>query len=176
MTNEEMFNDNIKLAYSIAHKYQINYPNEYEDILQCAFIGLWKAISIFDYEHKLSTIAYTIMSNEINYYLRKYRKNQTLTCAISLDEVIFKNNDRDELTFGDILKDDRDMIDDVLYNIDVENSMNRMFLTEKEKDVVRMRMDEKTQKYIAKQMGLSQCQISRIQKKVRDRLINLINR
>ena len=68
------------------------------------------------------------------------------------------------------------MIDDVLYSIDVENSMNRMFLTEKEKDVVRMRMDEKTQKYIAKQMGLSQCQISRIQKKVRDRLINLINR
>ena len=75
-----------------------------------------------------------------------------------------------------IFKDDHDIIDYILYNIDVENSMNRIFLTEKEKDIVRMRMDKKTQKYIAKQMGLSQCQISRIQKKVRDRLINLINR
>lgn len=176
MTNEEMFYENIKLAYKIAQRYKINYPDEYNDILQCAFMGLWKAILIFDGTHKISTLAYKVMYNEINMYIRKRNGNKILNEAISMDQIIFVNNDGNDVSFGEMIKDEKDLIDEMLYSIDVENSMDKMFLNETEKQVVRLRMDEKSQHYISKKMGISQPQVSRIQKKVRNRLLDLIHR
>ena len=75
MTKEEMFNKNIKIAYKIANRYLTNYASEYEDIKQIALMGLWKAVSTFNNTHAFSTYAYTVISNEINYYLRTVKKH-----------------------------------------------------------------------------------------------------
>lgn len=176
MTNEEIFNDNIRLVYKIAQRYKITYPDEYDDILQCAFMGLWKAVLIFNGSHKISTLAYRIMSNEINMYIRKHHRNKILNEAISMDQIIFVNNDGHDVSFGEMIKDESDPIDEMLYSIDVEIGMDKMFLNETEKQVVRLRMDKKSQHYISRKLGLSQPQISRIQKKVKNRLLDLIHR
>lgn len=45
MTNEELFNNNIKIAYKIANKYKINYVNEYDDIKQIALMRFVASMS-----------------------------------------------------------------------------------------------------------------------------------
>ena len=37
MTKEELFNENIAIAYKLASSYKINYQEEYEDICQTTF-------------------------------------------------------------------------------------------------------------------------------------------
>ena len=41
MTKEELFNQNIKLAYYFANKWRNSYPQVIEDIMQIALMGLW---------------------------------------------------------------------------------------------------------------------------------------
>lgn len=43
MTKEEMFNNNINIAYKIANTYRLNYPSEFEDIKQ---IALERAVEV----------------------------------------------------------------------------------------------------------------------------------
>lgn len=43
MTKEEMFHNNINIAYKIANTYKINYPSEIEDIRQ---IALERAVEV----------------------------------------------------------------------------------------------------------------------------------
>lgn len=74
MTNEEMFNKNINIAYKIANKYLDNYKNEYEDIKQIALLGLWKAVLTFKNTYAFSTYSYKVIFNEINHYLRNRKK------------------------------------------------------------------------------------------------------
>ena len=66
MTNKEIFNNNINIAYKIANKYLINYRNEYEDIKQVALLGLWKAVLTFKNGYAFSTYAYPVIQNAIN--------------------------------------------------------------------------------------------------------------
>ena len=40
MTKEELFNQNMGLAYYVAQKYKTNYQDELEDIKQVALMGL----------------------------------------------------------------------------------------------------------------------------------------
>ena len=44
MTNEEIFNDNVNIAYKIANRYRTNYYEEIEDIQQIALIELWRCV------------------------------------------------------------------------------------------------------------------------------------
>ena len=97
MTNEEMFEKNIKIAYKIANRYRINYLSEYEDIKQIALLALWKAVLTFNNTNAFSTYAYVVISNEINLYLRRNKKTEQ---EISINTSI---NDG-ELTIEDILQ------------------------------------------------------------------------
>lgn len=102
MTNEELFLNNIKLAYKVASRYLINYSSEYEDIKQVALLGLWKAVLTYKKTCAISTYAYRVITNEINYYLRKTKKHNR---NISINEEI-----GDNITIGDTLQDENDCI------------------------------------------------------------------
>lgn len=43
MTKEEMFNNNVNIAYKIANTYRLNYPSEFEDLRQ---IALERAVEV----------------------------------------------------------------------------------------------------------------------------------
>lgn len=112
MTNEEMFNNNIKIAYKIASKYKINYLKEYEDIKQIALMALWKAVIKFNYKNAFSTFAYVVISNEINCYLRENKNNKF---NISINTEIYEN-----LTIFDVIEEKENSIEKIEETIEKE--------------------------------------------------------
>ena len=165
MTNEEMFNKNINIAYKIANRYLVNYANEYEDIKQVALMGSWKAVLTFNNTHAFSTYAYTVISNEINMYLRTIKKNNN---TISLKQEVKEN-----ITLEDILADKNNYIEKLENSLDIENyivQIKNSKLKEKEKIVFELSLRGYKQDKIAKIIGCSQPQVSRLIKKLRKRI------
>jgi len=103
MTKDELFEKNISIAYKIANTYLINHSKEYEDIKQIALLGLWKDVLTFKDIDAFSTYAYSVISNEINYYLRK---NKKYIRNISIYTEIGEN-----ITIADVLKDENNEIE-----------------------------------------------------------------
>lgn len=165
MTNEEMFNKNIKIAYKIANKYLTNHASEYEDIKQIALMGLWKAVLTFNNKYAFSTYAYRVISNEINYYLRTVKKNHS---TISLKQEIKEN-----MILEDVLADKNNYIEKLENSLAIENYISQIRnskLKEQEKIVFELSLKGYRQDEIAKIVGYSQPHISRIIKKLRTKI------
>lgn len=157
MDKEKLFNENINFAYSIANKY-MNYFLEIEDIRQQALIGLWKAAMIYDESKgcKFITLANTVIRNSINMYLRSIKKH------IENDISIYTKLDNDELTLQDIIRDKKDLIDELEDNMDAQKLLSKISDTRYrfviEENVIK---DKKIQD-IATDMNLTNQRISNI--------------
>lgn len=77
MKNEDLVLNNIKLAYSVAWSMKST-GIEIEDLQSLALLGLVKAARDYDKErgYKFSSLAITIMRNEILQEVRRQRKQQ----------------------------------------------------------------------------------------------------
>ena len=61
----KLFNDNINIAYKIASKYYKTDYWEYDEALQIAQMGLWKACLIWDPDkYRISTLAYNVINRD----------------------------------------------------------------------------------------------------------------
>lgn len=162
MDKKELFSKNIKLAYYIADRYLINYPDEKEDIRQIALMSLWKAVLKFDGRVAFSSYACAAMINNINCYLRDYRKKDKYN-IISINEEI---KDYENKTIEDILIDKHDYIEESITKTDLYNSINNIDLNDGDKYILSLYMEGFTQIEISKKFGLSQGTISRILKNI----------
>ena len=149
-----------------------------EDLISIGTIGLIKAINTFNptKKIKLATYASRCIENEILMYLRRNSKTKL---EVSIDEPLNVDWDGNELLLSDILGTDEDTI----YR-DLENEAERKLLiralnklSSREKMIVRMRFGldnpdgrEMTQKEVADLLGISQSYISRLEKKIMQRL------
>lgn len=175
MTNEEMnqlFNENTKIAYKIANQYRTNYPEEYEDIKQIALLGLWKAVQNYNPKWALSTIAYKIIFNNINYYLRSVKKHREHNFSIN---TIICSDDKSDLTIEDLIEDDEDHIDNLLQKMCIQQSFNKMNFSEIEEKFINLKKQGLSQKEIGEKLNRSQAQVSRIQTKLRIRFKKRLN-
>ena len=166
---------NLRLVVYIAKKFENSGVN-IEDLISIGTIGLMKAINSFNLGKniKLATYASRCIENEILMYLRKVQRIKT---EISIDEPINIDGEGNDLSLVDILGSDNDTV----YK-EVEESDNRkilkraiMNLNDREKMIMELRYgfegkDELTQKEVADKLGISQSYISRIEKKVINRL------
>ncbi|MDD2628045.1 MAG: RNA polymerase sporulation sigma factor SigE [Clostridia bacterium] len=166
---------NLRLVVYIAKKFENSGVN-IEDLISIGTIGLMKAVNSFNLDKniKLATYASRCIENEILMHLRKVQRTKT---EISIDEPINIDSEGNDLSLVDILGSDNDAV----YK-EVEESDNRkvlraaiMELNDREKDIMQMRYgfegkDELTQKEVADKLGISQSYISRIEKKVINRL------
>lgn len=169
MTNEEMndmFNKNINIAYKIANRYRINYPEEYEDIKQIALLGLWKAIQNYNPKWALTTIAYKTIFNNINDYLRSVKKHKENIFSIYTVVCV---DDHSEKTVEDLIPDDTDHINNMLSNIDIQQAFDKLNPSEIEEKFLYLKKQGLSQREIGEALNRSQAQISRIQTKVRNR-------
>ena len=127
-----------------------------------------------DKKIRLATYASRCIENEILMYIRKTANQKA---EVSLDEPINMDCDGNELLLSDILGTEEDMILRPLEE-DVDRHVLRQALTQlpdRERELVRMRFGldgrkEQTQKEVAKQMGISQSYISRLEKRILLRL------
>ncbi|MBQ6797964.1 MAG: sigma-70 family RNA polymerase sigma factor, partial [Oscillospiraceae bacterium] len=129
---------------------------------------------------KLATYSSRCIENEILMYIRKISNQKT---EISLDEPINTDWDGNELLLSDILGTEGDTVMRPLEE-DVEHQILRQALhrlPEREKRIVAMRFGlggrkEQTQKEVADIMGISQSYISRLEKRIMQRLKREIGR
>ncbi|HIX63716.1 MAG TPA: RNA polymerase sporulation sigma factor SigE [Candidatus Mediterraneibacter colneyensis] len=168
---------NLRLVVYIAKKFD-NTGVGVEDLISIGTIGLIKAINTFNptKKIKLATYASRCIENEILMYLRRNSKTKL---EVSIDEPLNVDWDGNELLLSDILGTDEDTI----YR-DLENEVERKLLVRalnklnsREKLIVKMRFGldnpegrEKTQKEVADLLGISQSYISRLEKKIMQRL------
>ena len=109
------------------------------------------------------------------------RKNKKRNADVSLDESLSFDSEGNELHLEDILGTDSDIVTKDLEENDMRKIMLREIgkLDERDKQIMVLRYglnnnDELTQKEVAELLGISQSYISRIEKKVINKISNLI--
>ena len=166
---------NLRLVVYISHKFE-NTGVDTDDLISIGTIGLIKAINSFCPEKniKLATYASRCIENEILMHLRRTAK---LKSEVSFDEPLNTDFEGNELLLSDILGTDTDAV----YG-DIENSVEKELLkealkklSERERKIMFMRFglggcEEMTQKDVADRLGISQSYISRLEKKIIQRL------
>ncbi len=172
---QRLIEHNLRLVVYIARRFE-NTGVNLEDLISIGTIGLIKAIGTYRREKniKLATYASRCIENEILMHIRKIAGQKA---EVSLDEPINMDYDGNELLLGDILGTDEDMILRPLED-DVDLCVLRQALTElpqREREIVLMRYGlygykELTQKEVAQKMGISQSYISRLEKRIMQRL------
>ena len=166
---------NLRLVVYIARRFE-NTSTNIEDLISIGTIGLIKAIGTYRIEKniKLATYASRCIENEILMHIRKISNQKT---EVSLDEPINMDGDGNELLLSDILGTDEDMIERPLED-DVDVIVLRTAvrqLPDREREIILMRYGlegrkELTQKEVALRMGISQSYISRLEKRILQRL------
>lgn len=166
---------NLRLVVYIARKFE-NTGIGIEDLVSIGTIGLIKAVNTFcpTKKIKLATYASRCIENEILMYLRKTanRKNE-----FSIDEPLNVDWDGNELLLSDILGSDSDSVN---RNIEMEDEKNQLLkivnkLQDREKQIMTMRFGlfgskEYTQKQVADILGISQSYISRLEKRIIEKI------
>lgn len=166
---------NLRFVVFMARKYE-NTSIDFEDLVSIGSIGLVKAIKSFKFgkNAKLSTYAARCIENEI---LMAIRKVKNFKNTISLDKAVFQDKDGNEAILSDIIPSEDNATDDFVErdgtSIILQRAMSSLSVREKEIMALRYGLagqDVLTQKEIAEKFGISQSYISRIEKKVLNKL------
>ena len=166
---------NLRLVVYIARRFE-NTGINIEDLISIGTIGLIKGVNTFcsDKKIKLATYCSRCIENEILMYLRK---NAPLRAEVSFDEPLNADWDGNELLLSDILGTEGDIVMRPL-----EEAVDRRLLhqaldqlSERERDIITRRFGlagrrEETQKECAEALGISQSYISRLEKRIIQKL------
>ena len=171
----ELIEHNLRLVVYIAKKFEGSGADG-DDLVSVGTIGLIKAIDSFraDKNIKLATYASRCIENEILMYLRRLSRSKQ---EVSFDEPLNTDWEGNELLLSDVMGTDADTV----YS-DVEGGVERELLkkslsrlSQREQRIMRMRFgldggEEMTQKDVADTLGISQSYISRLEKKIIQKL------
>ncbi len=172
---EMLITHNLRLVVYIARKFESS-GIPLEDIISIGTIGLIKAVNTFvpSKKIKLATYASRCIENEILMYLRKSSNRRQ---DASIDEPLNTDSDGNELLLSDILGSDQNQISAQLEQ-DAESAMLRQAVEQlpgRERKIMQLRFGltdglERTQKEVADLIGISQSYISRLEKRIIQRL------
>ncbi len=166
---------NLRLVVYIAKKFE-NTAINIEDLISIGTIGLIKAINTFraDKNIKLATYASRCIENEILMYIRK---NSMRRCEMSFDEPLNVDRDGNELLLSDIIGCDEDSVFSGLEKNEDRKTVYKALsgLKKREREIIELRFglrdgNEYTQKEVAEMLGISQSYISRLEKKIINKL------
>ena len=166
---------NLRLVVYIAKRFE-NTGVNIEDLISIGTIGLIKAVNTFQAGKniKLATYASRCIENEILMYLRKIGSQRA---EVSFDEPLNTDWDGNELLLSDILGTDEDEVSRPLEDdADKQLLMEAIgTLSQREQSIILLRFGlpggrEYTQKEVAERMGISQSYISRLEKRIIERL------
>ncbi len=161
---------NLRLVANIVKKFE-NTGEDAEDLISIGTIGLIKGIESYSAGKgtKLATYAARCIENEILMHLRALKKTKK---DVSLHDPIGQDKEGNEISLIDVLKSEsEDVIDTIQLNMELEKVKKYIdILDDREKEVIvgRFGLDlkkEKTQREIAKELGISRSYVSRIEKR-----------
>ncbi len=180
-TRQKLISHNLRLVVYIAKKFE-NTGIDIEDLISIGSIGLIKAVNSFKYDKniKLATYSSRCIENEILMYLRKVQKTRS---DVSMDEAINADSDGTEIRLGDVICTTETNVDEEL---DMKVEKNLLWLAVdklsiREQEIMQLRFGlgggpERTQKEVANMLEISQSYISRLEKKILNRLKKEFNK
>ncbi|MBQ7740533.1 MAG: RNA polymerase sporulation sigma factor SigK [Eubacterium sp.] len=166
---------NLRLVSHIAKKYYSK-TNDAEDLISIGTIGLIKAVDSFDYTKgaKLATYASRCIENEILMY---FRSNKKRSCDVYFGDEIESDSESGTLTIEDIAADDEDLEKRYEKKSDWEKVKeyieNMPSPREKKIIILRYGLNNKRplpQREVAKRLGISRSYVSRIEKRVLEKI------
>mgnify|MGYP004623485827 FL=1 len=172
---DTLITHNLRLVVYISRKFDAPGAN-IEDLISIGTIGLIKAVNTFrtDKNIKLATYASRCIENEILMFMRKSSQYKN---DVSIDEPLNVDWDGNELLLSDVLGSDPDLVNRDIEREDERNIVMKLVesLPERERRIMQMRFGfcgygEHTQKQVAAALGISQSYISRLEKKILERL------
>ena len=172
---QTLIEHNLRLVVYIAKKFESSGVN-LEDLISIGTLGLIKGVQTFkmDKNIKLATYASRCIENEILMHLRKTNR---IRHEVSLDEPLNVDWDGNELLLSDILgTEEHEVYKDIEEDVErqlVFDAINR--LKRREREIMYMRFglcgeDPLTQKEVAQKLDISQSYISRLEKKIIDKI------
>jgi len=171
----KLIEHNLRLVVYLARRFE-NTGVGLEDLISIGTIGLIKAVSTYQPAKniKLATYASRCIENEILMHLRKI---SNLKSEVSFDEPLNTDWDGNELLLSDVLGTENDLV-----MKPIEDDVDRQLLfqamehlDDRERLIITMRFgldgrEERTQKEVADELGISQSYISRLEKRIIARL------
>lgn len=167
---------NLRLVAHIVKKYS-NTGKDPDDLISIGTIGLIKSINTYNRQKgtRLATYAARCIENEILMNIRTSKKNKI---EISLHEPIGIDKEGNEISFNDILGT---YADSIIEDVDTKIQVTKLYkilskiLKDREKTVILLRFGLtgegcRTQREIAKSLGISRSYVSRIEKKAISKL------
>ena len=169
---KKLFNDNINLANRVAQKYYKTKYWDFDEALQIARMGLWKACLIWDpNKYRLSTLAYNIINRDFIDFDRQQKRqpdilfnleDNCVTEDLSLSDVLIDENahieqdfvENDELT--DLNQSILYILEDIADDYDLSYSVIKMvyvvYLETTQDSKLNMRMLDFIPKQLVKQI------------------------
>ena len=173
---------NLRLVAYVTKKYS-QCDKEQDDLISIGTIGLIKALNTFksDKGIRFATYGVRCIENEILMCLRAEKK---LVNEISINEPIGFDNEGNEINLIDILSDEEES---VFNSVNLKMNTEKLYkaieseLNEREKEIIELRYalsngNPKTQREIAKMLGISRSYVSRIEKKAIDKLAAVLKK
>lgn len=175
--------DNYSLVFYVVKMFQSS-GIAYDELVSIAMVGYAKALNAFDTERnvKFSTYSINCIRNEILFFLRKekshMKNNVSLNMILSMDKN--GNNLSLEETVSNLDVKAKSVEEDILLADDIDTLRKTLvLLTPKEQYIVTYRygLDRgvvKTQKEIANAIGMSQANVSKMEKNILDKVYKLL--
>lgn len=166
---------NLRLVAHIVKKFDST-GEDSDDLISIGTIGLIKAINTFNPKKgtRLATYAARCIENEILMHLRFIKK---VRAEVSLYDPIGVDKEGNEITLIDILGTHPEVVSEMVENKFEHKRLREKVhhLTRREKKVLEMRFGledgaRKTQREIAKNLGISRSYVSRIEKRALTKL------
>jgi len=166
---------NLRLVAHIVKKFDST-GEDPDDLISIGAIGLIKAINTFNPGKgtRLATYAARCIENEILMHLRFMKK---VRAEVSLYDPIGVDKEGNEITLIDVLGTHPEVVSEMVENSFEQKRLQEKVrhLTRREKKVLELRFglqdgDRKTQREIARSLGISRSYVSRIEKRAISKL------
>jgi RNA polymerase sporulation-specific sigma factor len=173
---EELILHNMRLVAHVAKRYSTS-EEEQEDLLSIGTVGLIKAVNTFkaDFGSRFATYAIRCIDNEMLMYFRAKRKTKG---EVSMFEPIGTDKEGNQIQLFDILEtSDADVAEELEKQAQIAKlaKYRKQILTERENFIITKRFgldgeEERTQREIAQEIGISRSYVSRIEKRALEKM------
>lgn len=166
---------NLRLVAHLVKKYD-GTGEDSDDLISIGTIGLIKGINTYNVDKgtRLATYAARCIENEILMYLRTLKKSRG---EVSMYDPIGTDKEGNSINLIDVLGSDADAISEQVENeFEQKAVLDKLkYLSRRERMVIQLRFGlmngpKKTQREIAKMLGISRSYVSRIEKKAVQKL------
>ena len=172
---DKIIEHNLRLVSHIIKKYYSSY--EYPDeLLSVGSLGLIKAVDSFKqgYGTRFATYGAKCVQNEILMFFRSKKKRGQ---EVSINDQIDVDKDGNPLTYLDIISIEESIENDLDLKVHIDKIRNLVdtVLSGREKQIIVLRYGLKgyqprTQREVAKYLGISRSYVSRIEKKALEKM------